>query len=268
MRWKSLLAAVGVLALMDTVALSADLPETYLRGSISPGYVRWDGWSAGVQGGYSNLNADFGESTSSAVGSILTSTVIESEAHVSQLPALFSKTTTGQQYGLFFGYNMQWDELVVGLDGAYNHVQSLALSTTGSIGRSFTTSNSVNHDVTISAQASLTLKDYVTARARAGYAINQFLPYAMIGAAVGRFSFGVLTTVTDVQTPGGTFGPITETDEKSDAFAIGALAGLGLDVSLTPDVFLRGEWEYIVFSPVQGIRSNINTGRVAVGARF
>jgi hypothetical protein len=33
-------------------------------------------------------------------------------------------------------------------------------------------------------------------------------------------------------------------------------------------VFLRGEYEYIAFSPVGVIRSNTNTARVGIGVRF
>jgi len=39
-------------------------------------------------------------------------------------------------------------------------------------------------------------------------------------------------------------------------------------VKLLPNVFLRGEWEYIAFSPVSGNRSSINTARVGVGVLF
>ncbi len=41
-----------------------------------------------------------------------------------------------------------------------------------------------------------------------------------------------------------------------------------MDVALLPNVFVRGEWEYIAFAPVGGIRSNINTGRVGLGVKF
>jgi hypothetical protein len=26
-----------------------------LRGTLAPGFARWDGWQAGIQGGYSNM---------------------------------------------------------------------------------------------------------------------------------------------------------------------------------------------------------------------
>jgi hypothetical protein len=33
-------------------------------------------------------------------------------------------------------------------------------------------------------------------------------------------------------------------------------------------MYLRGEWEYIAFAPVNGSRSNFNTGKIGAGARF
>ncbi len=35
-----------------------------------------------------------------------------------------------------------------------------------------------------------------------------------------------------------------------------------------PNVFLRGEWEYIYWGPVNGIKTSMNTGRVGIAVRF
>src|SRR5262249_48949524 len=56
-----------------------------------------------------------------------------------------------------------------------------------------------------------------------------FLPYAVLGAAVGRFNFGDLSTGTFVG--------------KDNAFDVGFVAGLGVDWAVAPGVFLRAEWE-------------------------
>ena len=44
-------------------------------------------------------------------------------------------------------------------------------------------------------RASVQAVDYATLRARAGYALGQFLPYAVVGIAVGRFNYGTTVTV-------------------------------------------------------------------------
>ncbi len=58
------------------------------------------------------------------------------------------------------------------------------------------------------------------------------------------------------------------TRTEGGAFSPGVVAGLGLDVSVTPNVFLRAEWEYVDFAAVGNISSYINTGRVGIAVRF
>ena len=88
-----------------------------------------------------------------------------------------------------------------------------------------------------------------------------------------RDLFFLSATVTDDQTPPApllpfTFGPVTATNSKDGAIVGGFLAGLGVDVAILPNMFMRAEWEYIAFAPVNGIRANINTGRVGAGLKF
>ncbi|HET9176058.1 MAG TPA: porin family protein, partial [Pseudolabrys sp.] len=178
-------------------AWAADWPGAapVLRGSVSPGYVRWDGWQAGIQAGFGNLNADFGNSTGPLVAFILRNSTLESEAAPSAWTTLPSNSTTGPVFGAFVGYNWQWSELVVGWDLAYKRPASLNSSASDSLSRRFDTSDSIRHDVTIAAQTSFKLVDYATLRGKAGYAVGEFLPYAVLGAAVGRFNYQTTVTV-------------------------------------------------------------------------
>ena len=76
---------------------------------------------------------------------------------------------------------------------------------------------------------------------------------------------------TDVSTTPGTFlGTFTgsASDAKDNAFAGGFVAGLGMDVLLMPNVFLRGEWEYVAFGTIGGVRTSINVARAGLGLRF
>ena len=41
-----------------------------------------------------------------------------------------------------------------------------------------------------------------------------------------------------------------------------------MDVAVLQNVFLRGEWEFVAFTPFAGIRASMNTGRVGVGMKF
>jgi outer membrane immunogenic protein len=223
----------GALAAQMTSAMAADMPDDYyLRGSlpgepISGRPSGWEGFYFGAHFGYSNLNTDFS-------GTPLTLTV----------PLT---TTNSTSYGGFIGYNALWDPtLTLGLEFAYNRPSSLATSTSVTSG-------------TTTATSSLELVDYATLRARAGYVVGQFLPYAVLGAAIGRLDYSVIET---------SAGATVLNNSRDNAYAIGFVGGLGMDVALLPNVFLRGEWEYIAFSPVGGIRSSLNTGRVGIGVLF
>jgi outer membrane immunogenic protein len=253
-------------------ASAADWIDDTLRGSYSAAPLRWDGINFGATMGLSSLNADYGSSTSSQVAYTLRNTTLENEQHPSTWTALPSNITNGRQFGIFLGYSVQWQELVLGFDAAYNRPSTLESATSDTITRTVTLSDNTVDGVTIGARGAIKLIDYATARVRAGYAFGQFLPYATIGVAVGRFNYSLSTDVTVVQgvgTPGvQTFVFPTVTQSRSGIFSAGPAVGLGMDVAVLPNVFLRAEWEYAAFAPLSGIRATLNTGRVGVGVRF
>jgi outer membrane immunogenic protein len=254
-------------------AIAADWADDVpLRGAISAGPMRWDGVNFGVQGGFSVMNTAFGGTTSSQVAYILRNTVIESEFSPSGWATLPSTDTNSVSYGAFLGYSVQWDALVLGVDAAYNRMSSMEAATTDTIGRQFDTSDGFHNDVTISATASVKLVDYATLRGRAGYAVGQFLPYAFLGAAIGRFNYTSSAHVVADGLNATTLATYhldqTSSEGKNNAFAAGVTTGVGLDVAIMPNVFLRGEWEYVWFAPLHGINTYLNTLRAGIGMRF
>lgn len=274
-----LCAAVGVFAAPSFGATAADWPgEAPLRGSFEPpalggGGIRWDGINFGGQLGLSTINTNFGSSTSQGVAYILRNSTLENEAQPSTWTALPNSITNGRQFGGFVGYSMQWDGVIVGFDVGYNRMSHSSASASDSLSRSVTTSDGYTHDVTIDAQSTSELVDYATVRIRGGVPMGQFMPYGFLGGAVGRFNYSSISTVTSRETPPApgtpfTFGPQTQTTAKNNAIVGGFIGGLGVDVALTPNVFLRGEWEFLTFGTVNGIRTTMNTGRVGVGIRF
>jgi opacity protein-like surface antigen len=175
-----------------------------------------------------------------------------------------SQLAHGRSYGGFVGYNLQWDQLVLGGEIAYNRASGMDPSAADAIRR--VVSPSVGTDtVTVGGTASIKLNDYGTARARAGYAMGQFLGYGFVGVAVGRFDYSrdLFLTVT-----GADNGSYALSDSKKNAIVAGWTTGLGVDVAVTPNVFVRGEWEFNAFTSVGGIKFSTNTARVGVGMRF
>ena len=256
-------------------AAAADLPDFSLRGPLAPGPVRWDGLTIGGQVAYSSMNANFGNSTSSQIAYILRNSALEDQFAPSGWTTLPNKLTSSTAFGVFLGYNMQWDDLVLGGDISYNRPRNLEPSASDSITRIVTLTDGTVDTVTLNASSSLKLIDYATLRGRAGYAFGQFLPYAVLGGAVGRFNYTNTATVTvSQQTSAGPppvivpFGPVTQTDSQNNKFGYGFVYGLGMDIAITPNLFLRGEWEYVAFNKVGDIRSTVNTARVGLGWRF
>jgi len=275
-----LAACILLTAVSVGTARAADWPTIpVLRGTI--GAVDWNGFIVGGQMGVGISDAAFGSSTQDMVAYILRNTTIENEQSPSSWTTLPSQIGHLTSYGGFVGYNTMWGQIVLGVEGAYNVVSGSASSASDSIGRQFTTSDGFDNNVDIAASSSIKLNDYGTLRGRVGYAFGQFLPYATVGAAVGRFDYAVTASVYGYGVPTGSTGQpfcisgsypnctwTTQTDQKSDAIAAGLEVGLGLDVAITPNIFLRGEWEFIAFAPIHGIDYNMNTARAGIGVKF
>lgn len=273
----TLRAALAGLATGAAIAVSAagsagaaDMPD-FLRGSLAPllpaaTYMNWSGFYFGAHAGYSNMNTDFGDSSNAIgkwVAQTLRNSTLDNNHHPDQWVNMPSDLSNSASYGAFLGYNMQWDQLVLGFDLAYNRMSSMHTAAADAIRRVVA---DPNDRVSIYGRSSMDLVDYATLRGRAGYAFGQFLPYGILGLAVGRFNY---TTFARMQVRGDdTLGPVTMQERKNNAAAAGFVTGLGMDVALMPNVFLRGEWEYIAFTELSGIRSTLNTGRVGIAVKF
>ena len=116
-------------------------------------------------------------------------------------------------------------------------------------------------------------------RARAGWVIGNFLPYATLGLAVGRADVARSAQVSGTQNPDPTVPCTTipnscspfsmsASDTKKAAFIYGWSAGGGVDFLVMPNVFLRGEFEYLSFSTIQGVDAQISTARIGAGVKF
>ncbi len=233
---------LGVMLMGGASARAADwLGDTPLRGALSSAPTRWDGFYFGGTYGYNSMKADFTDAVSSLSGDGI---------------AISTQTARQTTYGGFVGYNVGWDDqLVLGLEGGYHQMASdLTVSASDSASSGGTAYN---------ATSSVTLKGYGTIRGRVGYAVGKFLPYAAVGLAVGRLSY----QTTGTSTTGGATTTILN-DGNTDAWRAGVAAGLGVDVAITSNVFLRGEYEYVAFAKTGSILTSLNTVRAGLGVKF
>jgi outer membrane immunogenic protein len=261
---------------------AADLDDSVLRGSEvfepqAPTYSRWNGFYAGGQVGYATANMNFGNAAQSQLADITRDTEL-SNGLVSSMPVFSTPTqdTHGNSYGVFGGYNSQWEQVVVGVELNYNRT-SLLGSEVGTLDRRFAPGNGYIYDTTVTAVASQHITDYGTLRARVGYVIDRFMPYATVGIAVGRADINRTASVTSIRelpngARDGNTGPVllqpSSESEVMTKFIYGYAAGLGLEAAILPNIFVRGEWEFIQFGPFSDMRANLNALRVGAGVRF
>jgi hypothetical protein len=179
-------------------AQAADMPDLpVLRGSFPAGLStatrNWDGWYAGGQIDYSSANIDFTQSVVGLTNSIFRNSVLQQPT--SQLSLLNKANVQGTGFGAFVGRNYQWDDLVFSLEANYNYMNSLAGSSSASIGPLQITNPTgqvsppgvtTSYFLTLTGTATAQIKDVITFRGRAGWAYDNFLPYVFGGLAVGR----------------------------------------------------------------------------------
>lgn len=289
-----------VLALTGLVsdALAAEFEMPTLRGASTdyaptpfvaapPIFTRWSGFYAGGQGSGSIAGMDFGTSVRSLVSFATRNSVLGN--HVTNWTTLSNGDTSAAGFGGFVGYNFQWDDVTLGLEANYTH-SSLKKSASDSVRRSFidNTNAPANHeyeyDATVAAKTSIKLTDLATFRARGGWAAGNFMPYGFAGLAVARTnitrSASVTGNITDRQiftdpvtgsvtsVPVGNIPFDDAKTESTGAYSFGYTLGAGMDVLVTANLFVRGEYEYVQFPNVKGTKINLNTVRLGGGLKF
>jgi opacity protein-like surface antigen len=182
---------------------------------------------------------------------------------VSQWNLGLGKTSAHSKgYGAFAGYNWQWDDVVLGLEGSYLH-GTFGGSTSATEARSSGTplSDGLIHDVTATSSASISISDMATFRARAAYSFGCFLPYVFGGFALGNADIIRSVSVVDAG-----FVPLIASNAEYNHLIYGYTAGLGIDINLVGGLFLRAEWEYVRFTAA--VDTNINTVRAGIAYKF
>jgi opacity protein-like surface antigen len=287
-------------AMLGTVsaAHAADMPDLpVLRGGFTDGLSKtshnWDGFYAGGNFGYTTDSSDFGQSVVGLTNYIFRDSVLQGPT--SSWSLLSKNTAQGANFGGFVGRNWQWYDAILGLEGTYSYFNNMKASSTGTNSLDIVNppgdvvpNGAYNHwGVTLTGAAAAQIKDMVTLRGRVGWDGGDFMPYIFGGAAVGRMD--VSRTVTSVVTfrqdttttdlfgntivVTGTTHPVptqsqTQGQHKTNAFAVGWTAGLGIEYCLWEGLFARVEYEYVRFSPVMNTSVTLNNARVGLGYKF
>jgi outer membrane immunogenic protein len=254
-------------------AHAADMPD-FLRGSLPAGpapTVNWRGFYVGGQYGYGSSDENFNGATSNMIAPLVANNVIQQTGVAAWNIGLGKQSARTSAFGGFAGYNSQWDDVVLGLEASYLH-GNFGGSSSGSEGPLvFPLSDGLFHAVGATSQASISISDMATFRARAGYAYGSFLPYVFAGGALGNADITRSVRVTDALSTSqlGPFAQVpdlTSNDTEHNHLVYGYTAGVGVDINLIGCLFMRAEWEYTRFTAT--VDTSINTVRAGLGYKF
>jgi opacity protein-like surface antigen len=271
MRW--VIVALFVLGFVPR-AFAADLD--ILRGSEPVGpsfFTNWTGFYVGGDAGVSGENADFSRATQPSIAYALRHTALENTSHPSELPVLGTADHTVASYGGFFGYNSQWQDLMLGVEANFLHTTASLTAPSSPITRSGMTDGLGNtYTVTVTGTGTMANLNYVALRGRAGLILGNFLPYGFLGAVVGMTDVNITSAIQGVCQPGSTATcapfAFSATDGRNSALLYGATVGGGFDYAFTQHLFMRGEFEYTRFAQFDNLLLTVTSARLGAGFKF
>lgn len=249
---------VAVMCGATSVARAADMPDLpFLRGSFTDGLsnsrVNWQGYYVGGQVSYGSVTSK----VASGANSDLQSTFFPPNNVTYLWAPLGSAHSNTTGYGAFFGYNSQWEDVVIGFEA--NYIHDGFRSVTNSVGYRYEADNVTVQSITNSS-AAVKLSDFGSLRIRGGYVMGCFLPYAFVGTGLG--SQTIDRSVSAFPDP---IRPASTSASKTK-LVYGYSAGAGVDVTLVGGLFVRAEYEYRRVT--SDVESNINTVRAGIGYKF
>lgn len=269
----SLLAGFSFLGV--PAAQAADLDYGVLRGpeyeTVEP-VIDWSGVYVGGHVGYTVSDVGFGNAGRTDLAQILRNLRIESEFNISQSNTLRPGKGRGLSFGGLVGYNMQFDDTVLGIEADYTSVNQRSASE-DSIARTVTLSNGLYDSYYISTQSQAKLIDYGTIRVRGGIAMGSFMPFVTAGLAFGRATVGNVVEASLREYTDNTRTTLTGALDRSggtvkEKYALGLALGGGIDYAITSNVFLRAEYQYVQFADFGDHKIHVNTIRSALGVKF
>jgi outer membrane immunogenic protein len=215
---KSLLALPIFAAIPITAASAADMAVKAPPAAPPPYQVySWTGFYVGLEAG-----GGWASSQSTVV------TALSATANNPPGTVLPSNDFSGALGGFYGGYNYQFNQFVVGIDGDWTWADLTAESSSAAL----LPPNDVafgHHKI-----------DWVaTATGRVGYAVDKWLFFGKGGWAWAQFSSG-----TTDQTPGGVPRAFNTSQDTRDGWT----AGGGLEYAVTPNIIFKLEGDYVKFN--------------------
>lgn len=285
----TIILSAAALAAALAPATAADMS---LRGSM-PAYEatgpNWGGLYGGVHGGIGSLNMDAQGMARREAERLLTGlTFLNPPSGGTPAPQFINIDpirSSPKVFGVFAGYQAQFEDAVFGFEVDYNRVASggggvrnwaQPFSVLYANGTAFTDSFSQSATV----RASVT--DYVTARLRAGWAYGRIMPYMTAGFALVRGNTSVTYTAgysridtdatdgVDWTQPYAEITPAAPLNTRSanGVVGFGGVVGTGIEALITDNIFVRGEYQFIRVPSLGGVPLSLHTVRAGVGIKY
>lgn len=275
---------------------AADFGGTALRGSIQPQQQSsaqlWDGVYVGALGGYGAANVSSTTTAQNLAANYYYGTDFQNNKSgppASTFIQVPKSTTQTPTMGLVIGYNSTWEDAVLGIEADYQRYnlntksvfdtgghqfdtgRTVDINTVDALGVAVTKTFPINGHFSITGSDVTKITDVVTLRGRAGYAMGNFLPFITAGVAIGHGSRTTSITTSDyyfTQLTQSATNTNTTKSTNRDRFVGGIAIGAGADYAITPNLFLRAEYQYIKFSSFGGANVAMSNARAGVAAKF
>jgi outer membrane immunogenic protein len=231
----------------------------------------WDGGYFGAFASVTNGSARVGNGLRNQISHEQRLSTFENNVQTANWLSLPTANGRKNTFGFFAGLNYQYDEAVLGFEVDFTRAH-LSMTSADSLTRVVALDglflNGVDlagqtGAVTITGSSSVRLKNMATLRARAGYTMGSFLPFVTAGAALTDYT----VTHTAYRSVNAS-APERIAHYSKSRIGLGLAAGLGVDVAVAENAFLRAEWQYAVFPSLDGVRVNVNNLRAAAGVKF
>ena len=195
---RRLLPAFALMSGLLSPALAADYDLPILRGSSQPvaplapvttvgpaTFTRWSGFYFGGDFGLQRSQCRLCRRDTAAGAFQSARATLENVDAPSQWAVLGRGSGSAFGGGGFIGYNTQWQDLIIGVEGNYTRTNLVTDAPTTPIGR-ITSAGGAAPTVSFSAAPAHGSDGLRQMRARAGWILGDFLPYGFAGFAVGR----------------------------------------------------------------------------------
>ena len=281
MRIRSIVPALGAAALATSLvaapAQAADYPV--LRGSqiedappppdFASSNINWSGFYVGGFAGQAQSRFERDKGVDQLVDYALINTTIARQVNVRELTATMPRRDSGAMFGAYAGYNWAFGDVIMGVEADYSRIDqetAAARMESRRVGLEY---------ITVGSTQNARINDYISLRARFGYAYGRLMPYFTIGAAAGRFdtNVSIYTDWGPTDANGVALGsyvgwPRTVGGAKKDVWGYGGVIGGGIEAALADNLILRAEYLYTRFNDVEGVTASLNQARVGAALKF